>query len=143
MKWLIVSKEKAGQKELKEKMKKEYGWVFAASYTTKESKNTGDEEHVITKALASDIPDEEKAYITTIAAQDGMDTDEEFVTRKGMETAKACIVRPDEAYQILENMPDEDFGIIYLESESRKSKDMEEQAEDASTSLGLQPGVVD
>lgn len=111
MKYLVIGRSGVGKDTLREALENQLGWNFVKSYTTRKKRFESENTHVfITAYHASQIHDKvAKTFI-----DNGEGACEYFATSDQVKNSDAYIVDPFGAYQVLCNMPDEKFRIIYV-----------------------------
>lgn len=111
MKFLVIGRTGTGKDTLREELERTYGWKFVKSYTTRKKRYLSEDTHkFISKQDSWKYRD--KVAVTYI--DNGTGYDEYFATRSDVLDSDAYIVDPVGMYQILCNMPEEHFTIVYL-----------------------------
>lgn len=118
MKYLIIGRSGTGKDTLRCGLEQSMGWGFVKSYTTRPKRFENEDTHIfISDDQAKCVPYSDKVAVTYIA-NGGKDC-EYFATRKQVEDSDAYLIDPFGAFQLMCNMPDEMFSIIYVYPESR------------------------
>lgn len=117
MKYLIVGRTASGKDTLAGHLQKRYGWKFVKSYATRDKRTPDEDSHIfITHKEAAAIPDSDKVATTKIENKKGR-MDEYFATRQQVQNADAYIIDPNGVKELLANMPEETFHIIYIKAD--------------------------
>lgn len=121
IKLLVVGRTATGKDTFRHALEK-LGMTFVKSSTTREKRYPGEDTHVfLTHEEADAIPASEKVAVTHInngAARD----DEYFATKTDVMNHDAYIIDPVGVKMLLKNMPDTQFGIIYLQADKKAQK---------------------
>lgn len=131
MKTLIVGRTGTGKDTLQKILIERYGWKSVRSYSTRKPRYEGEDGHIfITKEEEAAIPQAEKVAVTFI--RNGETEDEYFATKTQVEEADCYIIDPAGVKELVQNMPDEDFQIVYLRpvSEALQKQKACERADD-------------
>lgn len=113
MKFLVIGRTGTGKDTLREELERTYGWKFVKSYTTRKKRYISEDTHkFISKSEAVNLKYRDKVAVTYIDNGDGYDT--YFATRQDVLDSDAYVVDPVGMYQILCNVPEEHFAIVYL-----------------------------
>ena len=115
MKWLIVGRTGTGKDYLANRMREE-GMRIVKSYATRPKRSADEDTHIfISKDEAKAIAEAEKAAKTVIRGY------EYFATKKQVMDSDAYIIDPNGVYDLVHNMPDTPFGIIYITADEAAS----------------------
>ncbi len=115
MKILIVGRSGVG-KDYLANLLKEKGMTQVLSYTTRPKRRPDENTHVF-------ITPEEASTFTDKVATTMINGYEYFATRKQVEENDIYIVDPNGLHELMDNMPDTAFLIIYLEAGTEKAKE--------------------
>lgn len=106
---LIVGRTSTGKDSLKDILKDKYQWTFVQSTTTRPKRTKDETTHrFITQEEADRIPVSERIAPTEIAGN------LYFATKTDITNADAYIIDPNGVEDVLTNMPDMDFDILYM-----------------------------
>lgn len=121
MKVLIVGRSGVGKDTLREELETSYGWKFVKSKTTRAPRFKGEDTHQFVTRKQADS-DDDKVAVTYIE-NTITDKDIYYASRSDVNDCDGYIVDPVGMFQLLCNMPDTDFMLVYLrakESDRRK-----------------------
>lgn len=123
--YLIVGRSGVG-KDYLAKLLYYKGLNMVISYTTRPKRYDGENTHIF-------ISSDEAAEITDKVARTEINGYEYFATRRQVEDSDLYIIDPNGIEELVQNMPDVEFGIIYVESEKKAAaKAAEERGMDRS-----------
>lgn len=109
--YLIVGRSGVG-KDYLAKLLYYKGLNMVISYTTRPKRYDGENTHIF-------ISSDEAAEITDKVARTEINGYEYFATRRQVEDSDLYIIDPNGIEKLVQNMPDIEFGIIYVESEKK------------------------
>lgn len=112
---LIVGRSGVG-KDYLANLLKEKGMTQVLSYTTRPKRSTDENTHIF-------ITPEEAATFTDKVATTVINGYEYFATRKQVEENDIYIIDPNGLHELMDNMPDTPFLIIYLKSGTEQAKE--------------------
>ena len=107
MKFLIVGRAGVGKDTLAQELESVYDMKQLKSYTTRPRRTPDENTHVF-------ITPEEAAAFTERAAETVINGYEYFATRQQVLEHDVYIVDPNGLYQLVANMPDTEFMVIYM-----------------------------
>ena len=115
MKFLICGRTGTGKDTLQSILVNDYGWKGVKSYSTRAKRFEDEDTHIfISKEEADAIPKSEKVAVTFI--KNGDTENEYFATRKQVNNADVYIIDPIGIKELVKNMPEENFIIVYLKA---------------------------
>lgn len=121
MKYLIVGRSGTGKDKLREILEDKYGFTFVKSASTRKPRFEGEDTHeFITHEEAASVPDSEKVAVTHI--KNGDIDDEYFARRSTVEQCDAYIIDPIGVKQLLKNMPDTIFELVYIKAPDKETQ---------------------
>lgn len=110
MKLLIVGKTATGKDTLRESLEKFAGMTFVKSYATRDKRYPDEDTHIfITKENATKIMQNDTVIAKTTIANNIY-----FATKSQVENADGYIIDPVGIYELIKNMPETKFLIVYL-----------------------------
>lgn len=130
MKFLIVGRSGTGKDELKTYLMNRYNWKFVKSYATRAKRSPDEDTHIfISHEEEKAIPAQDKVAVTFIKNGTNI-PDEYFCTRQQIEEADGYIIDPNGIKELLKNMPDETFEVIYMQAETTDKREQASIARD-------------
>lgn len=118
MKYIIAGRTGRGKDRLIHRLTTVYGWKFAKSSTTRPRRSeTDDSYHFLTKNQAAAIPESEKMFRTQIGEN------EYFMTKDERDNHNAFVLTPDGIEQMIQDLPDECFCIVYLMADTETARE--------------------
>ena len=107
MKYLIVGRSGVGKDYIANMLKDLYGMIILKSYTTRPKRVKDENTHIF-------INKEDSNKYTDKVAKTVINGYEYFSTKQQVQNSDIYIIDPNGLYELLSNMPDEDFCIMYI-----------------------------
>lgn len=106
---LIIGRSGVGKDHLA-RLLKEMGLNIVISYATRPRRNKKENTHIF-------ISSEEAKTYTDKVATTTINGYEYFATKKQVEKSDIYIIDPNGVYELVQNMPDTEFGLVYIKSD--------------------------
>lgn len=114
MKFLILGRTATGKDTLAKILHDKYNWTFVNSITTRPKRTENEDTHIfMTEDEANKIPEESRVASTIINGY------QYFATKEQLEISDGYIIDPNGLYALLNNLPDEQFVLIYMKAKDK------------------------
>ncbi len=117
MKILIVGRSGVGKDHLTNRLKQLLGMKQVLSYTTRPKRSPDEDTHIF-------ITPEEAATYTDKVATTVINGYEYFATARQVEECDIYVIDPKGLYELMGNMPDTAFLVVYIDAVREQSKEM-------------------